>query len=153
MKRNRSIPPTTVIPVLVYPDVRQAVAWLSEVFGFVERTRIGDDHRAQMSIGDDGAMIVADGGDGDQQPASSNVVTQVLKIRVDDVDAYYERARAHGARLLDPPTDRMYGERECTVEDLAGHRWQFTETVQDVAPEEYGCVTVAPWPEPLTERE
>ena len=147
MKRNRSIPPTTVIPVLVYPDVRQAVAWLSEVFGFVERTRIGDDHRAQMSIGDDGAMIVADG-HGDQQPARSNVVTQVLKIRVDDVDAYYERARAHGARLLDPPTDRMYGERECTVEDLAGHRWQFTETVQDVAPEEYGCVTVAPWPEP-----
>jgi uncharacterized glyoxalase superfamily protein PhnB len=130
----------------MYPDVRQAVAWLSEVFGFVERTRIGDDHRAQMSIGDDGAMIVADRHCG--QPASGNVVTQVLKIRVDDVDAYYERARAHGARLLEPPTDRMYGERECTVEDLAGHRWQFTETIRDVAPEEYGCVTVAPWPEP-----
>jgi len=74
-------------------------------------------------------------------------VTHVVKIRVEDVEAWYERAQAHGALVLEPPTDREYGERECTVEDLAGHRWQFTETVRDVAPEEYGCQTVAPWPE------
>ena len=46
-----------------------------------------------------------------------------------------------------PPTDRPYGERECTVEDLAGHRWNVTETTADVAPEDYGCTTVEPWPE------
>jgi hypothetical protein len=28
MKSNRSIPTSTVIPVLIYPDVREAVAWL-----------------------------------------------------------------------------------------------------------------------------
>lgn len=145
MKRNRSIPPGPVIPVLVYPDVREAVAWLSEAFGFVERTRIGESHRAQLSIGADGAMIVADVR-GEQRPPQAGVVTQVLKVRVDDVEAQYERARIHGARVLEPPTDREYGERECTVEDLAGHRWQFTETIRDVAPEEYGCKTVAPWP-------
>ena len=49
--------------------------------------------------------------------------------------------------MLEPPTDREYGERDCTVEDVAGHRWQFAETVRDVAPEEYGCKTVAPWPD------
>ncbi len=147
MKRNRSIPPSTVIPVLVYPDVREAVAWLSTAFGFVERTRIGESHRAQMSIGDDGAMIVADVR-GEQHRPHDGVVTHVIKVRVDDVDGQYEQARAHGARVLEPPTDREYGERECTLEDLAGHRWQFTETVRDVAPEEYGCETVAPWPGP-----
>ena len=146
MKPNRSIPPSTVIPVLVYPDVRQAVAWLSAAFGFAEQTRIGEIHRAQMSIGEDGAMIVADVR-GEQQPPQAGIVTHVLKVRVDNVEAWYQRARAHGARALEPPTDREYGERECTVEDLAGHRWQFTETVRDVAPEEYGCQTVAPWPE------
>ncbi len=146
MKPNRSIPPSTVIPVLVYPDVRQAVAWLSAAFGFAERTRIGESHRAQMSIGEDGAMIVADVR-GEQQPPQEGVVTHVMKVRVENVEAWYERARAHGARVLEPPTDREYGERECTVEDLVGHRWQFTETVRDVAPEEYGCQTVAPWPE------
>ena len=146
MKPNRSIPRSTVIPVLVYPNVRQAVAWLSAAFGFAERTRIGESHRAQMSIGEDGAMIVADVR-GEQQPPQEGIVTHVMKVRVENVEAWYERARAHGARVLEPPTDREYGERECTVEDLAGHRWQFTETVRDVAPEEYGCQTVAPWPE------
>ena len=146
MKPNRSIPPSTVIPVLVYPDVRQAVAWLSAAFGFAERTRIGESHRAQMSIGEDGAMIVADVR-GEQQPPQEGIVTHVMKVRVENVEAWYERARAHGARVLEPPIDREYGERECTVEDLAGHRWQFTETMRDVAPEEYGCQTVAPWPE------
>lgn len=146
MKPNRSIPPSTVIPVLVYPNVRQAVAWLSAAFGFAERTRIGESHRAQMSIGEDGAMIVADVR-GEQQPPQEGIVTHVMKVRVENVEAWYERARAHGARVLEPPIDREYGERECTVEDLAGHRWQFTETVRDVAPEEYGCQTVAPWPE------
>jgi uncharacterized glyoxalase superfamily protein PhnB len=145
VKSNRSIPPPTVIPVLVYPDVRQAVAWLSAAFGFAERTRIGESHRAQMSIGEDGAMIVADVR-GEKQPPHQGIVTHVIKVWVENVEDWYERARAHGARVLEPPTDQMYGERECSVEDLAGHRWQFTESVRDVAPEEYGCQTVAPWP-------
>jgi|SRR6266508_3235506 len=148
MKRNRSIPPVTVIPVLVYPDVREAVTWLTAAFGFAERTRIGESHRAQMSIGIDGAMIAADVR-GEQQPPQAGTVTHVMKVRVEEVDAHYERARAHGAKVIEPPTDREYGERECTLEDLAGHRWQFTETVRDMAPEEYGCETVAPWPERL----
>ena len=145
VKPNRSIPPPTVIPVLFYPDVREAVAWLSAAFGFAERTRIGESHRAQMSIGADGAMIVAEVR-GEQQAPQEGIVTQVMKVRVDNAGAWYERARAHGARVLEPPADREYGERECTVEDLAGHRWQFTETLRDVAPESYGCQTVAPWP-------
>jgi uncharacterized glyoxalase superfamily protein PhnB len=147
MKRNRSIPPATVIPVLVYPDVRAAVDWLTAAFGFVERTRIGDSHRAQLSVGADGAMIVADVA-GQRQPPGAGVVTHEIKVRVDDVAAQFERARAAGAKVLEPPVDREYGERECTVEDLAGHRWQFSETLRDVAPEEYGCETVSPWQSP-----
>jgi uncharacterized glyoxalase superfamily protein PhnB len=144
MRHNRSIPPVAVIPVLVYPDVRAAVDWLTAAFGFAERTRIGESHRAQMSIGADGAMIVADVA-GERQPPRADVVTHEIKVRVEDVAAQFERARAAGAKVLEPPVDREYGERECTIEDLAGHRWQFTETLRDVAPEEYGCQTIAPW--------
>ena len=130
--------------VLSYPDVRAAVSWLSAAFGFVERTRIGDSHRAQMSIGADGAMIVAERRDG--KPAHDGGVTHLIRVRVEDVGAQFERACAHGARVLEAPTDREYGERDCTVQDVAGHRWQFAETVRDVAPEDFGCTTVAPWP-------
>jgi uncharacterized glyoxalase superfamily protein PhnB len=141
MLANRSIPSATVIPVLVYPDVRAAVAWLTDAFGFAERVRIGADHRSQMQIGDDGAMIVADV-HGEQQPPHSGTVTHVIKVRVDDVDAQFERARSHDARVVQEPTDHEYGERECTLEDLAGHRWQFTQTMRDVAPEEWGGQSV-----------
>ena len=58
MKPNRSIPHATVIPVLIYPDVRQAVDWLSKAYGFSERLRIGENHRSQMNVGD-GAVIHA----------------------------------------------------------------------------------------------
>jgi uncharacterized glyoxalase superfamily protein PhnB len=59
MKVNRSIPSASVIPVLVYPDVRGAVEWLQAAFGFVERVRSGGNHRSQLSFGD-GALIVGD---------------------------------------------------------------------------------------------
>ncbi|MGN9914450.1 VOC family protein [Phytohabitans sp. LJ34] len=143
MIANRSIPSATVIPVLVYPDVRAAVAWLTEAFGFVERVRIGEDHRSQLRIGDDGAVIVTDARR-EQQPPQPGIVTHVIKVRVPDVNAYLERAQAHGATVLQEPTEYEYGERECTVEDLGGHRWQFTQTMRDVAPEEWGGVTVNP---------
>ena len=46
MLTNRSAPPATVTPVLVYPDVRAAVAFLENAFGFRERVRIGEErHR------------------------------------------------------------------------------------------------------------
>jgi uncharacterized glyoxalase superfamily protein PhnB len=134
---NRSIPGATVIPVLVYPDVRAAVAWLTDVFGFVERVRVGEDHRSQLQIGADGAVIVADVR-GEQQAPRQGAVTHLLKVRVEDVEAQFELARSRGARVLESPTDRAYGERDCTVEDLAGHRWQFTQTMRDVAPSEWG---------------
>jgi uncharacterized glyoxalase superfamily protein PhnB len=144
MRRNRSVPPATVVPVLAYPDVRAAVQWLSGAFGFIERTRIGERHRAQLSIGADGAMIVAEDR-GDHVAGTGS--THVIRVRVNDVDASFEQARAYGARILEAPIDREYGERDFTVEDLAGHRWQFSQSISDVAPEEYGCQTIAPWPD------
>ena len=138
---NRSAPSATVIPVLVYPDVRVAVAWLTAALGFRERVRIGDGHRAQLAVGADGAVIVAEA-HGDRQPPRSGEVTHELEIRVDDVDAACERARVQGAQVLEEPVDRDHGERECTLQDPAGHRWQLTRTLRDVAPEEWGGRTV-----------
>jgi uncharacterized glyoxalase superfamily protein PhnB len=142
MKVNRSIPASTVIPVLIYPDVREAVAWLSGAFGFVERVRIGENHRAQLRFGD-GAVIVGDVR-GDRHPPRAGEVTHSVMVRVDDVSKHCERARAYGARILMEPTDFEYGERQYTAEDPAGHQWTFSETRADVAPEEWGGESVSP---------
>jgi uncharacterized glyoxalase superfamily protein PhnB len=141
---NRSAPPVTVVPVLVYPDVRAAVAWLERAFGFEERVRIGEAHRAQLRVGSDGAVVVADLRQQQVAP-SDGVVTHVVKIRVSDVEAAFARARDAGARVLEEPNSWEYGERSCLIEDPAGHRWELTQTVRDVEPEEWGGVTVAPW--------
>ena len=140
MRPNRSIPSATVIPVLIYPDVREAVSWLGEAFGFVERVRIGEDHRSQLSIGD-GAVIIGDVRK-ERRPPRAGEVTHSVMVRVDDVDAHCERARAHGARVLMEPTDFEYGERQYAAEDPAGHHWTFSETIADVAPEAWGGTLV-----------
>jgi uncharacterized glyoxalase superfamily protein PhnB len=140
VKPNRSIPSSTVIPVLIYPDVRAAVAWLEAAFGFAERVRIGEDHRAQLSFGD-GAVIVGDVRHA-QRPPRPGEVTHSVMVRVDDARAHCEHARAHGARIRMEPTDFEYGERQYGAEDLAGHYWTFSETLADVAPEEWGGTSV-----------
>ena len=140
MTPNRSIPAATVVPVLTYPDVREAVAWLSAAFGFTERVRIGEHHRAQLRVGD-GAVIVADVR-GDRRPPRAGEATHSVLVRIDDAGAHCERARAHGARILMEPTDFEYGERQYGAEDLAGHQWTFSQTLADVAPEEWGGETV-----------
>jgi len=136
MKTNRSIPSSTVIPVLIYPDVREAVAWLSAAFGFVERVRIGENHRAQLRFGD-GAVIVGDV-HGDRRPPRPGEVTHSVTVRVADAAAHCDQARTHGARIIMEPVDFEYGERQYTAEDPAGHQWTFSQTLADVAPEDWG---------------
>jgi uncharacterized glyoxalase superfamily protein PhnB len=141
MNRNRSIPQSTVIPVLIYPDVREAVDWLGEAFGFAERLQIGENHRSQLSYGE-GSVIIGDVR-GDRRPPTRGEVTHSVMVRVDDANAHCQRAKAHGARIVAEPTDFEYGERQYTAEDPAGHQWTFSETLADVAPEEWGGITVA----------
>ena len=144
MLTNRSAPPVTVTPVLTYPDVRAAAVWLESAFGFEERVRIGDAHRAQLRVGSDGAVVVTDSGSNRRAP-SGDGVTHLIKVRVPDVDAAFSHAQAAGARVVEDLKTDEYGERSGIVEDPAGHRWELTQTVRDVAPEEWGGVTVAPW--------
>jgi uncharacterized glyoxalase superfamily protein PhnB len=141
MKANRSIPAATVIPVLIYPDVREAVDWLGAAFGLEERVRIGEDHRSQLRFGD-GAVIVGDVRH-DRVPPRAGEVTHSVLVRVEDVAAHCERARAHGATILMEPTDFEYGERQYTAVDLAGHQWTFSQTLADVHPEDWGGSLVA----------
>jgi predicted enzyme related to lactoylglutathione lyase len=128
---NRTMPDCTVIAELVYEDVTAAIDWLCDTFGLVERWRAGD-HRAQLSIGRCTVAIT--------EPRTSNVRPGVrdLLVRVPDATAHCERSRARGATIIREPTDFPYGERQYTAEDLGGHHWTFSESIADVAPEDWG---------------
>ena len=143
MRPNRSIPTATVVPVLIYPDVRKAVAWLTDAFGFVERIQIGKDHRSQMSVGDGGAVIVGDVRS-DRVPPRPGESTHSVRVRVADANAHCARARDRGAVVQMEPTDFEYGEREYEAADPWGHRWTFAETLEDVHPESWGGILYEP---------
>ena len=128
MRVNRSVPPCTVIPVLIYPDPGVAAEWLSRAFGFTVRLRIAN-HRIQMKAGD-GCVTIAEG---DVVPNHSHIV----QVRIEDAEGHCERARVNGAIILTEPTDHDYGERQYNAEDFHGHRWDFTETIADIAPEQW----------------
>ena len=138
---NRSAPKSPVVPVLVYEDVGKAIEWLCGAFGFTERLRAagpgGRITHAQLSISGGDIMIGAAGAD--FRPPRPNEVNQYALVRVEDVERHCDYAKRFGARIVQPLTTMSFGERLYTAEDLAGHRWTFSQSVADVAPEQWGA--------------
>ena len=135
---SRTTGSASVVPELVYPDVEAAIDWLCSTFGFTELWRAGG-HRARLAFGN-GVLILADAAAeyGRAAPDGAELRSHSTMVKVDDVDAHHDHARACGARILVPPTDHAYGERQYSVADLAGHQWTFTQTIADLAPEDWG---------------
>ncbi|MEP7042356.1 MAG: VOC family protein [Dokdonella sp.] len=130
---NRSMPSSSIVPVLGYRDVRAAAEWLCRAFGFNERLRIGE-HRAQLVL-DDAAIVASALPAGAASTTDSN---HSMMMRVADVDRHHEHARRCGARIVVAPADHPYGERQYSAQDIGGHLWTFSQTIADVDPADWG---------------
>lgn len=146
MLTNRSAPHARVTPVLTVADVRAAVAWYVDVFGFVEHVRIGEGHRAQLGLpdGQPAELVVAEVRPGRRTPQRGRSHQVMLKVA--DVASLVETSTARGAFLVDPMHDWEYGERQATIDDPFGHQWVLNQTIVDVAPEQWGGQTVTQRP-------
>jgi uncharacterized glyoxalase superfamily protein PhnB len=51
-----------------------------------------------------------------------------------------KEAKQFGARIVNPPIDYPYGERQYSVEDLGGHQWTFSQTIADVDHSSWGGI-------------
>ena len=136
MRVNRSMPEAQVIAELVYPDVNTAAEWLCRAFGFAVRLRIAS-HRIQLTFGA-GAVILRSGAVMAEACGAHSVM-----VRVENIDAHYARAVAAGATVSGEPTTYPYGERQYGARDLAGHEWVFSESVDDVHPNQWGGTLVS----------
>jgi uncharacterized glyoxalase superfamily protein PhnB len=140
-----------VVPVLVYDEVGSAADWLCATFGLAERFRRVDDDgvvvTAQLVIGDGAVMLTPSRvGQGFASPDEALLreprpgeVCHKLSVRVTNIDEHHGQTLAAGGTVLNAPTTYPFGERQYTAEDLAGHRWTFTESVDDVAPDRWGA--------------
>lgn len=136
---------TRVTPYLLYEDSDGALDFLIRAFGFTEKLRMTDDNgrvnHAEVTIGDDGVVMLGTPGSDYQNPRKLGGKTQNVYVYVDDVDAHYEQAKAAGATITREPKDQFYGDRNYGVEDPEGHEWYFGTHVRDVSPEEMQAAT------------
>jgi uncharacterized glyoxalase superfamily protein PhnB len=143
---SRTMPSCSIIPVLTYEDLEKAIDWLCLTFGFTERWRAGS-HRAQLAFGD-GAIALSEMRFGEVAISSDasdagkpGGERHSLLVRVADVYQHHELAKRNGAKILKPPVDYHYGERQYSAEDIEGHIWTFSQSIADLAPEDWGGVT------------
>lgn len=124
----------SLVPLMRYRDVTSAVEWLCEAFGFerdvVVRERDGSIFYAQLRYGS-GMVMLGGVREGDldklmRQPDEvGGAETQCCYLVVEDADAHYAKATAHGAEImLELKTDGL-GRRGYSCRDPQGHIWNF----------------------------
>jgi uncharacterized glyoxalase superfamily protein PhnB len=140
--KNRSAPDATIVPILVYEDVSEAIDWLCRAFGFTERLRIERDgvtNHAQLACAE-GAIMLGGQGGSYRAPQGNEVCAYVL-VSVENVDQHYEHSKECGADIVRPPANMPFGERAYAARDPGGHWWTFSQHIADVAPHEWGAKT------------
>ena len=133
----------TVTPRLVVTDGGSAIAFYIRAFGATEVGERftgpgGELIHAEIRIGDSVVMITEDDVDG---PVSSpqrlgGMVTCVMALYWEDVDAAWQRAVTAGAEVMYPLEDQFYGERGGRLRDPFGQQWMMSQHIEDVPAEE-----------------
>jgi uncharacterized glyoxalase superfamily protein PhnB len=122
-----------VTPYLLYEDLPGALEWLAKAFDLRERARqAGSDGKpthAEMTLGEDGLILMGCPGPQYRNPKRLGQATQSLYVRVEELDKHFERAVRAGAVVLEKPADQPYGDRRYGVEDPEGHRWYFAQAI------------------------
>jgi len=110
----------TVTPYLIVQGAAEVLEFARQAFGAQEIFRFklpdGSIGHAEFRVGDSMVEIA----DGNQQHPP---IPATIHLKVDDVDAVYERALQAGGTSLYPPTDHDYGERDGGVQDPGGNHW------------------------------
>jgi PhnB protein len=133
----------TVTPRLVVGDGVAAIAFYGRAFGAQE---LGDRFtgpggeliHAEILIGDSVVMITEDAVDGPVRSPGrlDGMVTCVMSLYWEDVDAAWERAVSAGAEVMYPLEDQFYGERGGRLRDPFGQQWMMSQHIEDVSPQE-----------------
>jgi uncharacterized glyoxalase superfamily protein PhnB len=130
----------TIVPQLPYEDIRAALSFLEQAFGFreIRSSRMegadGVIHHANVEFGGSVIGIGTQGAHGAMSPKSAGSASQYISVYVDDIDAHYERARAAGAKIGRGPRDHAREYRAYEALDLEGHRWRFVQWMEAVPP-------------------
>jgi PhnB protein len=130
-----------VTPYLSVNDAAAAIEFYKKGFGATELMRLpGPDGKlghAEIRIGDALVMLADEFPEyGNLSPKTLGGSAVRLHMYVQDVDAFFEKALAAGAKVLIPIANQFYGDRSGRLEDPFGHVWLVSTHIEDVSPEE-----------------
>jgi uncharacterized glyoxalase superfamily protein PhnB len=112
---------STISPIIPYRDVRAAIEFLCEAFGFerheIHETEDGEIEHVELRLGDD-VIMPALTRHGEPGHALNYVV-------VEDADAHHDRAKGRGAEITMELRDTDYGSRDYAAKDPEGNAWYF----------------------------
>lgn len=119
-----------IVTILVYADITAAHDFLVETFGFesggVHRNDDGEVMHGEVSLAGETVWLHRVSPDyGLRGVADLGSATGMLNVFVEDVDAHHAHSMASGAKIVFPPTDQPYGQREYAVSDTEGRIWSF----------------------------
>lgn len=141
--RAKSLPErySSVMAYLTVKDAPGAIAWYTKALGAEELYRMtapdGMVGHAELRIGDTVIMLGEESvAWGNKSPNTLGGTPVKLGLFVDDVDAVIAAAVAAGAKLISPPADEFYGQRDGRIEDPFGHVWIIGTYLRDVPPAE-----------------
>ena len=122
--------PQDIVPVLVYSDVEAAHDFLVETFGFtaggVFHNSDGEAIHGEVSLGEEVIWLHPVCPEHNLRGAAElGSATGMLNVYVEDVDEHHARSVAAGARIVFPPADQPYGQREYGASDPEGRLWSF----------------------------
>jgi PhnB protein len=131
----------TVTPFLAVHNGSEAIEFYKKAFGAKEMSRFmtPDGHmvHGEIKIGDSTIMLAEEMPDHHwQSPDKLNGFSAQMYLYVEDVDAFFKKAVAAGAKEVEPIKDQFYGDRSGALEDPFGHRWWVATHVEDVPQDE-----------------
>jgi uncharacterized glyoxalase superfamily protein PhnB len=134
-------PEGNLAPHLVCAGAADAIEFYKKAFGAEELLVLtGNDRKimhAAVSINGAMVMLVDENRNyGLLSPKALNGTPVVIHLNVPDVDRFFERAVAAGAKVIMPVADMFWGDRYGVVEDPWGHRWSIATHLRDMTVDE-----------------
>jgi PhnB protein len=139
----KPIPPGhhTATPYLAVKNGVKAVEFYKKAFGATEVYKLvmpdGRLGHGEIRIGDSIIMMSDEFPEyGGKSPQTLGGTPVNIHLYVEDVDAFFKKAVAAGAKERKAVKDQFYGDRSGQLEDPFGHLWWVATHKEDVPPEE-----------------
>jgi len=130
-----------LLPYIIVKNIERGLTFYQQAFQFtlssdpmIQNNQI---MHAELKILEAQIMIAPEGAWGSikQAPVSSQIPCPIgLYIYVENVEQFFNHAKAQGAKVINEPEVAFWGDKTCCLEDTEGYSWTFATNVADFDP-------------------